>query len=186
MNSHKLNKLSKELRQAGADPSELPALLSLVQQLKQLPADNPSAGLPVTTLPRFPNRLVVASFSGFIGLLLGATVIMFSQTSLPGGWLYPLKRLSEQTAALIHPDYKVTAMMRRAQEVQALVARHESSQRVLTTLTAYQQAAAVYKSTSTTYSAFEYCRAELQQAESQASPQERQAIQATLDMLPDA
>jgi hypothetical protein len=139
--------------------------------------------LPLIRLPRFPSRLTIAGLSGFFGLLIGASLVMFSQNSLPGGWLYPVKRLSEQTAVLAQPDYKATIMMHRAQEVQSLVARHEASQRVLATLTAYQQEANAYKARASNYSAFEYCKANLEQAAARANPQERRAIQATLASL---
>lgn len=183
MNKRKLNMLSKELRQAGAGDAEATSLLLLAGQLRQLPAETSASGLPLFRLPRFPGRLAIAGLGGFFGLLIGASLVIFSQNSLPGGWLYPVKQLSEQAAVAVEPNYKATIMMHRAQEVQSLVARHETSQRVLATLVAYQQEAAAYKSSTSNYSAFEYCKTSLQQAAAHANAQERQAIQATLASL---
>src|SRR5438034_8975706 len=105
MTELKLNKLSNELRQAGAKKTEVGPLLGLARQLRQLPDTGAKTGLSPTALPRFPSRLVLAGCSALVGLVVGGILITLAQTSLPGGWLYPVKQLSEQTAVLLHPDH---------------------------------------------------------------------------------
>jgi hypothetical protein len=119
------------------------------------------------------------------GLLAGLILVALAQTSFPGSRLYPLKRASETVALRAQPDYRGVLMMRRAQEVRELVSRKGSQHLVVTTLHDYVADATAYKAqTSQNYAAFSYCQANLQQAETQAGGQERQAIAATLASLP--
>jgi hypothetical protein len=182
----KLNKLSNELRAVGAKDTEVGPLLTLAEQLHRLPDTGTASRLPFTTLAHFPSRLALAGFGALAGLLVGGALVMAAQTSLPDGWLYPVKQLSEQTAVALRPDYKATVMMHRAQEVHTLIDRHTATTTVLATLAAYNREADDYRSNTSSYAAFEYCKTELQQAEKQAGAQERQALQATLAALPDA
>ena len=183
MNKHKLNMLSNELSSAGANSHELPSLLRLADDLTVLRHSHAAAAKPL--LPRSRSRWLLPSLSSACFLLLGMGVVMLAQPSLPGNWLYPVKRLSEQTAVLAQPGYRATIMMHRAEEVHSLVAHHASSQKVLATLAAYQSDATAYRSTPGNYSAFEYCKSSLRQAETQANAQEQQAIKTTLASLED-
>jgi hypothetical protein len=76
-------------------------------------------------------------------------------------------------------------MMRRAQQVQQLVAGHAGSPVVLATLADYRTEASAYKSTSTNYAMFEYCKTSLRQAAAAAPNPERQAIDKALLALGD-
>jgi hypothetical protein len=99
--------------------------------------------------------------------------------------LYPLKRTSEAVALQAQPDFRGVLMMRRAQEVRELVGHNGSPDLVASTLHDYASDAVAYKAQTTqNYAAFRYCQANLQQAESQASGQERQQIASTLADIP--
>jgi hypothetical protein len=116
-------------------------------------------------------------------LVVGMGGVSLAQSSLPGSWLYPVKRASENAAVAVDPSYRATLMMRRASEVQQLVGKGASQQRVLATLTSYQAEAAAYKTKN--YAAYSYCKANLQQAEASANPAEKQMIASTLRSLSD-
>jgi hypothetical protein len=116
-------------------------------------------------------------------LLIGMTSVASAQTSLPGNWLYPVKRLSENTAVKFNPNYRATLMMRRADEVKQLIGAQADSKQVIATLAAYDVQAASYKSKN--YPAFAYCKSNLEQAAAQANPVEKQHIATTLASLTD-
>jgi hypothetical protein len=165
-------KLRQELRQAGASASETAELSAIASRLQAISRPNvPSLGRPFW-------QFALATLSG---LIVGAGLLAYAQTSLPGNWSYPLKRLSENTAVAIDPAYRATLMMRRSEEVKSLVNRHAGSNQVLATLGAYRSQAAAYKSTN--YAAFEYCRNNLTQAASAARPSDQAAITQTLTSL---
>jgi hypothetical protein len=174
-------KLERELRSVGATKTEASKFVSLAAQVSQIKPNVRTAIFP------YPKRAILSTVSAgaCVGLLVGALLITFSQTSLPTSLLYPLKRASEAIAVSVDPDYRGTVMMRRAAEVQKLVADHAPSKTVLATLADYQSEATLYKSRATNYPAFEYCKASLQQAEAGASNSEREAIQETLAGLRD-
>ncbi len=179
--SAKYPTLRKELRQAGAKNSETAKLVEVADQLQSL-----------KSLRMFPNpakdsrqwwrrQIAVLGVVAIAGILTGAGLIAYSQTSLPGSWLYPAKRLSEKVAVAFDPSYRETLMMRRSQEVTALVRQQASEHAVLATLAAYRSTAAAYKSAN--YPAFECCKSNLEQAIAKASPPERTAINTTLASL---
>ena len=75
-------------------------------------------------------------------------------------------------------------MMKRALQVNELVASHANPEKVLATLADYTEKASTYRSTpNADYAAFEYCKTNLQQAASTASPAVRQAIANSLQSL---
>ena len=185
MNKDILNMLSIELKGAGASDAEIRGLLNLASDLGRLTPDNHSKQRLTLRSTGPPFRLPLLVLGGMACLLIGMSLTTFAQTSLPGSWLYPAKRLSEQAAVLIQPAYRAAIMMRRAQEVRSLVADHAGSRTVLATLSAYQTAASAYKFDVTNYSAFEYCKTNLEQAETRATSQEQQAIKTTLASLQD-
>jgi hypothetical protein len=169
--------LQTELRQAGASKSETAELAQVATQLKVL---STHAVVPVSR-PNWYRRLLPLSMASVAGLLIGAMLIAYAQTSLPGSWTYPVKKLSEQAAVLFDSNYRATLMMRRSQEVRELIHNGADQQIVLATLLDYQHEAAAYKSTN--YAAFEYCKSNLVQAAGVAPATERSAIRNALSSL---
>jgi hypothetical protein len=169
--------LRKELRLAGASKSERAGLVEVAGQLSRL-NKRPS---PAAAEPWWRARLLPAGLASIAGLFIGAALIAYAQTSLPGSVSYPVKRLSEQAAVAFDPNYRATVMMRRSQEVRELVKQRASQHIVLATLADYRTEAAAYKTTN--YAAFEYCRSNLAQAASIAPNNERSAITNTLSSL---
>ncbi|HEY5442535.1 MAG TPA: hypothetical protein VIJ68_03285 [Candidatus Saccharimonadales bacterium] len=166
--------LHDELAAAGAKPAETKGLLEVAHQLRHLRAAKVSQ-------PRRRWRFAPAGVAAVVGLVLGANLIAYAQTSLPGSWLYPVKRLSERVAVSFDPNYRATLMMRRSEEVAQLVNHRASSPVVLATLADYRTDAAAYKSAN--YAAFEYCKSNLKQAAAAAPKPQQQAIDSTLTSL---
>lgn len=165
--------LRRELKQAGATDSEVAELLPVAKSLRQL-----------TRVPRNrPVAIIHVGVTALAGLALGMALVVFSQTSLPGSWLYPVQKLSDNVAIHMQPDYRGTVMMKRAQEVKELIVAHSSSKVVLATLSDYSDEAATYKTAPANYAAFEFCKESLQQAAKMATSSERQAINAALTSL---
>lgn len=172
--SNKHRELITELRSAGAKASETIGLIEIASQLKQLKVASQQA-------PQSRWRLATVGLAAIAGILIGAGVMTYSQTSLPGSWAYPAKRLSENVAVAFDPNYRGTLMMRRSLEVEQLVNRRASPHTVLATLADYKTAASAYKSSD--YAAFEYCKSNLEQAATAAPTPERSAITNTLSSL---
>jgi hypothetical protein len=170
--------LSQELRAAGAAPDETQPLLRMAGRLAKLQSAAQSQPHPWRALAPVGMTLLV-------GLLGGALLVGSAQASLPGNWLYPVKKTSDQVAVKLRPDYRGVIMMQRAQAVQKLVSNHASQATVVATLADYQQQALAYKTSSSNYSVFEFCKANLQQAERGATGSEQQAIRQTLASLND-
>lgn len=184
---HQLTNLREELKLAGATDSEIKGLLPLAANLKQL--KNSKGPLSKAILDRQDTSrgkiLLPIGITSITGLVLGMALVILSQTTLPGSILYPIQKLSDSMAVSIDPDYRGIVMMKRAQEVKQLVADHASSSLVLATLSDYKIEASIYKSASTNYAAFKYCKSSLQQAATAAPNPERQAINNTLSSLSD-
>jgi len=173
--------LTQELNQAGASPTEVQSLLPIAASLSQL------ATRPATTaagrVRRWPQAVRPVGWIT-VGVALGMFVVLISQAVLPSSWLFPIQKMSDSVAVSLHAPYRATVMMKRAQQVNQLVAAHASSHQILTTLADYSHQASAYKATADAhYAAFIYCQANLQQAASTASPSIRQAIAASLQSL---
>lgn len=174
--------LRKQLRQVGANSTEINELVPIASQLSKLSqrqavtAQTPSFNW-FTRL--FKPLTLIAS-----GLVLGILLIVVSEAASPASFLYPVQKFSDGVAVDIHPQYRATVMMKRAQQVDQLISQHASSKRVLATLADYTQQANAYKvSTHTDYSAFEFCKDSLEQAAISASPTVKQAIASSLQSL---
>lgn len=176
--------LRKELQLAGAADVEINELVPLAASLGRLKTSTLVSDDQTTPMgPHWPRLARVAGIA-FAGLIVGLLLIVFSQGVLPGSPLYPVQKLSDRVAITVHPAYRATVMMRRAQQVSALVEARAGSDIILTTLQDYTATARTYAtSTHTSYAAFEYCKASLQQAATAASPAVRQAIQRDLRPL---
>lgn len=183
MKNQHSNVLKKELVTAGAKASEINDLTSIASALHHLSKSH--AAQPKLNDRKLTRRFVfiAAGLTGLSGLTIGVAIVILAQTVLPGSWLYPVQKLSDHVAVSLHPEYRATVMMKRAEQVKVLVANHASSSDILATLSSYQAEAAAYRAISTNYAAFEYCKANLQQAAATASVTDRQAINAALVSL---
>lgn len=181
MKNHPHN-LREELKAAGASAAEVAELAGIAGNLKRLKTSSGSLPKPTLHSQRTGRwkTLIPLGLTSLAGLALGMAVVILSQTVLPGSRLYPIQKLSDKAAVSIDPVYRGIVMMKRAQEVKQLVARHADSNTVLATLADYKNEAAIYKSVPANYAAFEYCKSNLQQAAASAPNPERQAIDNTL------
>jgi hypothetical protein len=176
------NNLREELKSARATDPEIKELLALATSLQQLksskasPSKDKSRGLYQSTWKKF----LPICITSVAGLAMGMALVILSQTVVPGSWLYPVQKLSDNISMSVDPDYRGTIMMKRAQEVKELVTEHASSDLVLATLEDYQHEALAYRSAPANYAVFEYCKSSLQQAVAIAPSSERQAINNTL------
>lgn len=179
MNNQPQANLRHELKLAGASGSEINELLPVASALKQLKTPNHTilnSNVHRRRWASWPKIATLGGMSALCGLALGTAIVIVSQTVLPGSWLYPVQKLSDNVAVAMQPRYRGTIMMKRAQQVNQLVAEHANSRVVLSALTDYRIEAAAYKFKSTNYAVFEYCRSNLQQAATMSTGRQRQAI----------
>jgi hypothetical protein len=171
--------IRQELKSAGARGREVDQLAAIASNLRQLKSasHHKRRSWRTTMLP--------AGITATAGLALGMALIILSQTVLPGSRLYPVQKLSDNAAIAIHPQYRGTIMMRRARQVQQLVAARAGSTTVLAALDDYQVEASAYKSSTANYAMFEHCKTSLRQAAAAAPQSERQAIDQDLAALND-
>jgi hypothetical protein len=174
--------LRHELLEAGATKQELKPLISLAHELQQLQAASQPEPKPKRKWLGFVGfRYAVYGLAAVLCIIAGMATVTFSQTSLPGSALYPVKKLSENAIVAVQPEYRATIMMHRADEIKQLVSHHAPSQQIFATLADYDTQASSYKMPS--YETLEYCKTNLQQAARVATPEEEQAINKTLASL---
>jgi len=177
------NQLMKELQAVGASNAEIEDLLPIVSKLGQLSHGRTTATVEHASPSYWPRVFRPAAFT-LLGLVLGVFLIVISQAALPTSMLYPAQKLSDSLAVRVDPQYRAIVMMKRAQQVNQLVAGHASSAQVIATLNDYTSEASVYRSSPhADYAAFEFCETSLRQAASAASPTVRKAIFASLQSL---
>lgn len=177
-----MNTLHNELRAAGASGKEARELAALAGKLKTLKAVEPEAKSQRRPWNRWMRGLAFGS-TALAGLAVGVSLVIFSQSALPGDLLYPVQGASDAAAIKAYPQYRADVMMKRAAQVKQLVARHASEPTIMDALADYQIEAAAYKSTAGNYAAFEYCETSLRQAASMASPPVRSSIHRQLQAL---
>jgi len=178
------SQLQKELRQAGASTAEVKELPPIAASLRVL--KNLDTKAINRTHPRvsFWQRAIKPAAFALSGLAVGMALVIISQGVLPSSWLYPVQKASDSVAIRIDAQYRANVMMKRAQQVNELVANHASSKLVLATLADYTKDASTYKSMPhANYAAFEYCKTNLQQATTSASPSIHEAIATSLQNL---
>ncbi len=175
MGNNDAHSLEAELRQAGASSGEARELAEFARSLHQLKGREPRLSSVKRPQSR-PFAALVASVAvvGAIGLAIAS----IAQNTYPGNLLYPVKRLTENVAVIVEPNYRGVLMMRRAQEVKQLVALHDNPQLINATLKSYKNEAADYRGGN--YADFEYCESTLRQAETMSSDAERVAIAETI------
>lgn len=179
------HQLKAELLHVGASRAEVNALLPLAARLGELNEEElPKVGLrkAQSSKLRIFRTLAVTAAAVAVCLILVAS----SQSVMPTSWLFPVQKASDNVAMMVHPQYRATVMMKRAQQVNYLVSVHASTPQVLAVLKDYDRQAGAYKNMShANYAAFEFCKTNLQQAAKAAPPQEHQAILASLQPLND-
>ncbi|HUD11417.1 MAG TPA: hypothetical protein VMS08_03330 [Candidatus Saccharimonadia bacterium] len=184
MNGRRNQDLEKELEQSGATQDEARTLANYAQSLRQLKDSEPKLRpLNVGTLHSHKlrpgrTRMLATGLTVIGTLVAGIAIAAVAQTSIPGNFLYPVKRVTENVAVTLQPNYRGVLMMRRAQEVAQLVALHKNPGLVNETLQSYKTDVADYKGNN--YADFEYCENSLAQAQSMSQGSERLAIATTL------
>lgn len=183
--------LEEELRAGGAgvtEARELADLAGRLPELRRLPLVATPPGLTVGR--RFARRrlawarsarmLAFASTAAVTVLVTGG-VIAAAQSAMPGTALYPVKLGTERVAVRLAPGMHDEIMMRRADEVNELVARHSRPAQVDAALASYEQA--VEKDPSGSYAARDYCAGMLKTAAHEADPATSAKIMSSLSRL---
>ncbi len=175
--------LKYELLQAGANGTEIFKLSNLASQLHTLKDFSPPlAANPPHRRTKF--QLFKPYFVGAAVLALAILPILLAQTVLPGNWLFPVQKATDAAVIELHPQYRANVMMKRSEQVNALVKNGSDSQVILATLNDYTNQAKRYEAMpNTDYAAFEYCKTNLEQAAAKATPTIQRSIQASLDEL---
>ena len=177
--------IRNELIEAGASRTEVNELALLASDLGKLKGDH-SFVRPTHIRHRitFRHKNPVFAFTALTACLLIVVVGigLLAQRSLPGGRLYSVKQQSEDAIAVVDPGFQKTVMMRRAQEVNDLVALHASPDLILATLDDYQSDVWTYKISDA--QVLHYCRAKLQAAAPNATPEVKDAISRTIGSFP--
>lgn len=175
--------LQDELCLAGASAHQAAELATLAGQLKSLKTA-PQATTKTLFEPLVPparSRFKLYVLPAFSFLMIVAVLLTFAQSSLPGSLLYPVKRASENTVAFVDPGFKATMMMRRAQEINDLVATHAPAAVVVATLEDYRSDVQLYRVSDT--SVLKYCTSKLQAAAAIAPDYEKRVILKTLVLI---
>lgn len=182
MNTAIQKQLAKELKAVGAKPADIDNLLPIASKMSLLKRSKKNID---TRMAR--RWLKVTKPVAFVasGLIVGMFLVMVSQAVLPSSWIYPVQKFSDSIAVNLHPAYRATVMMKLAQQVKQLVANKANSKLVLATLADYQTEASAYKTMTSNYAAFEYCKNNLRQAATMTSGTEHQAIDNSLQSLKD-
>lgn len=177
------DRLEQELLGAGAGPSEISGLMPLAAGLRKLGSAKAAGAAERKRSERWTGFLRPAMLASS-GAMLGMALVIFSQSAAPTSWLYPVQKLSDRGAIMIHPEYRASVMMRRARQVNELVASDAAPAKIKATLNSYDDEAASYKAMAhANYAAFEYCQTNLRQAAAAAPGSVRQAILHSLDSL---
>jgi len=116
-------------------------------------------------------------------LVLGAGSVVFAQKSLPGDFLYPVKRLSENVAVSLNPALEQEIVVRRSQEVKDLVEKKEDPQLVKNTLEDFSEDSQKAKNKGQANGKLEESVKNLEEAKERSSEDERRQIEETLKKL---
>ncbi|HVA11582.1 MAG TPA: hypothetical protein VNG32_05490, partial [Candidatus Dormibacteraeota bacterium] len=135
MKNHSTKNLRGELESAGATTSEIDELIAVASNINKLKSSKNLAVKPSIKRRRQINwkGLVPVGVTSLSGLALGMALVILSQTVLPGSLLYPVQKFSDTIAISLNTNYRGTVMMKRAQEVKQLIAKHANSNLVLAT-----------------------------------------------------
>lgn len=183
MRKNEQHKLEMELVHVGASKADVKTLLPLAARLGEL-RDEPLPQVGQREVRPYKLRFFRTLAATTAGIAVCLILVASSQSVMPTSWLFPVQKLSDNVAMTVHPQYRATVMMKRAQQVNYLVGTHASTQQVLAVLSDYDRQAGTYKHMPhANYAAFEFCKTNLQQAANTAAPHEKQAILASLQPL---
>ena len=116
-------------------------------------------------------------------VVLGAGSVVFAQKSLPGDFLYPVKRLSENVAVSLNPELEQEIVVRRSQEVKDLVEQKEDPGLVKDTLDDFSEDSQKAKSEGHANGNIEEGVRNLEEAKERSSDDEKKQIEETLKKL---
>ena len=116
-------------------------------------------------------------------VVLGAGSVVFAQKSLPGDFLYPVKRLSENVAVSLNPELEQEIVVRRSQEVKDLVEQKEDPELVKNTLDDFSEDSQKAKSEGHANGNLEEGVRNLEDARERSSEVERKQIDEALKKL---
>ena len=176
--------IRNELLAAGAseyDALELSMLATIVAQLEKKQSLKQLSWLQFMFM--FRKRSLAYGLSAITAAVFIAVVgfTVLAQSSLPGSKLYSVKIWSENSIAMVHPEFKKTMMMRRAQEVKDLIATHASSRLIIATLDDYHSDVRTYKIMD--QRVIDYCSNKLRSATPNASPEIKAAIEKAIGTI---
>ena len=183
--------LEEELISAGATAAEAENLARLARRLpatRQLPLMQAPASLLEGKriarrrgLVRISSRVAMLVGSMATAAIVAAVVVVAAQGAMPGDALYSTKRASEAVALRIDPGFHDQMMMRRADEINQLVASGSNNNLIAATLASYDQS--VTHDPAASYAARDYCAGMLEHAAAHANPAMRSQILQSVAML---
>lgn len=131
----------------------------------------------------WPHLFAPAVAFGLILVVLASGSVVLAQKSLPGDILYPVKRLSENVAVSLNPDFEQEIVVRRSQEVKDLVEKKENPELVKNALDDFSEDSQKAKNKGKTNGKLEEGVRNLQDAREKSSDDERKQIEETLKKL---
>lgn len=115
--------LRKELRAVGAGSREAEQLADVAQLLGSIKTRGMSAETkkrlaPAPEAAKKPRTWIAWSAGG--AFATACLLLIVAQSALPGSWLYPVKRTTEEARAAVQSDYKDNLVEKREDEVERL------------------------------------------------------------------
>lgn len=172
--AEELNRLSRSLGQIGR--------FSRSEKVKDQFLTN-LLGAKKKQLFVWPHLFAPAVAFVLILIFLGAGSVVFAQKSLPGDFLYPVKRLSENVAVSLKPELEQEIVVRRSQEVKDLVEKKEDPGLVKNTLDEFSEETKKAKSRGYANGNLEEGVKNLEEARERSSEGERRQIEEVLNRL---
>lgn len=126
------DEIIQELKLEGVNKKDVEELFAISKKLSKLSEIKLSENYKKALLEKFKENASKKSWHHrpaffapilvlVLFLLVSFTTIASAQKSLPGDPLYPVKRISEDIAVKLNPDFKKQIVTRRAEEVKSLV-----------------------------------------------------------------
>ena len=186
--------LAKELKIRGLPQAEVEELDQVAESIGQIGRFSRSEEVKEQFLVKllgarkkesfaWPRLFAPAVAFVLILILLASGSVVFAQKSLPGDFLYPVKRLSENVAVSLRPELEQEIVVRRSQEVKDLVEQKEDPELVKNTLDDFSEDSQKAKSEGHTNGNLEEGVRNLEDARERSSESERKQIDETLKKL---
>ena len=186
--------LTKELKIRGLSQAQADELGEVAGSLRQIGRFPRSEEVKEQFLVRLLGARKKESFAwsrlfapavAFVLILavLASGSVVLAQKSLPGDFLYPVKRLSENAAVSLNPEFEQKIVVRRSQEVKDLVEQKEDPGLVKDTLDDFSKDSQKAKSEGHANGNIEEGVRNLEDARERSSDDERRQIEETLKTL---